>query len=164
MPISSYVSCLETNSIMSCSYSEVPAAQQKIARRGSGEPVDCVGGWPLGFSGAKQLTVWISPGPSPLLNIRHRRLIGGHRQLRGGRWPVRELWLEMMKRWLNHRCSERDFGGPRCCLLQLQVGAMTWGDCSVVYLYTIQGRSGLERSRWNWWCVSVGLYIRKRWY
>ena len=91
MPISSYVSCLETNSIMSCSYSEVPAAQQKIARRGSGEPVDCVGGWPLGFSGAKQLTVRVSSGPPSVLWVRDGHLCSHRRrrqQQQRRRWQV----------------------------------------------------------------------------
>jgi hypothetical protein len=80
MAISSYVSCLETNSIISCSYSEIPAAQQKIARRGSGEPVDSAGGWPLGFSGAKQLTVRVSSGPPSVLWVRGGRLCSHRRR------------------------------------------------------------------------------------
>jgi len=101
MPISGdIVSCLETYSIVSCSYSEVPAAQQKIPRCGSGEPADHAGGWPLGSSGAKQLRV--SPGSASVLRIRCGHLYGHRRRRRQQqqrrRQQVRRLQPEMSVR------------------------------------------------------------------
>ncbi|PAN44861.1 hypothetical protein PAHAL_9G076000 [Panicum hallii] len=59
---------------------EVKSHLQKIARRGSGEPVDSAGGWPLGFSGAKQLTVRVSSGPPSVLWVRGGRLCSHRRR------------------------------------------------------------------------------------
>jgi hypothetical protein len=80
--------------------SEIPAAQPEGARVRRGEPAHRAGGRAVDSAGAKQLAVRVSPRPAPLLHLRHRRLVGGHRQLRGGRRTVRELWLEMMERLL----------------------------------------------------------------
>ena len=100
VPISGDIlSCLETDSTVSCSYSEVPAAQQKIPRCGSGEPADHACGWPLGSSGAKQLRV--SPGSASVLRIRRGHLYGHRRRRRQQqqrRRQVRRLQPEMRVR------------------------------------------------------------------